>query len=49
MTNTYEAKFYSFKSFYVIIKLSSESLYENSNPNYFAKLTRASSSGEDEL
>jgi hypothetical protein len=32
-----------------IVKLSSASLAENSNPNCFAKFTRASSSGEDEL
>ena len=32
-----------------IVKLSSASLAVNSKPNYFAKFTRASSSGDDEL
>jgi hypothetical protein len=32
-----------------IVILSSASLAVNSNPNYLAKFTNASSSGEDEL
>jgi hypothetical protein len=36
-------------SYSVTIILSSESLYENSKPNYLAIFTNASSSGDEEL